>query len=79
MTLTLSPTTSMKSCSHWPNKFLGGRRKNNPWVTTEIMDLCYKRRELRHEKYTSLDSRTQYQKENREVKTKMKEAKVGCN
>ncbi|KAH3727489.1 hypothetical protein DPMN_053428 [Dreissena polymorpha] len=32
------------------------KKKNKPRVRTEIMDLCDKRRELRHEKYTSLDS-----------------------
>ncbi|KAH3819063.1 hypothetical protein DPMN_120793 [Dreissena polymorpha] len=39
------------------------------------MDLCDRRRELRHEKYTRLDSRTETQKANREVRNKMKEAK----
>ncbi|KAH3879426.1 hypothetical protein DPMN_003329 [Dreissena polymorpha] len=56
-------------------KLLGERRKNNPWVTTEIMDVSYKRRELRHEEYISLVSRTDYKKENRGVTQKMKEAK----
>jgi exonuclease III len=51
------------------------RRKNKPWVTNEILDLCDKRRELRHDKYTSQESRTEYQKANREVRKKMKEAK----
>ncbi|KAH3780671.1 hypothetical protein DPMN_158490 [Dreissena polymorpha] len=39
------------------------------------MDLCDKSREPRHEKFTSLDTRTNYQKANREVRKKMKEAK----
>ena len=50
------------------------RRKNKPWMTTKLMDLCYKRRELMHE-YTVLDSTANYQKANREVRKKMKEAK----
>ncbi|KAH3721466.1 hypothetical protein DPMN_064393 [Dreissena polymorpha] len=37
------------------------------------MGLCDKGRELRHDKYTSLDSRTNYQKANKKVRKKMKE------
>ena len=36
------------------------RRKIKPWMTTEIIDLCYKRRELSHEKYTSKDLRSSF-------------------
>ncbi|KAH3796891.1 hypothetical protein DPMN_150468 [Dreissena polymorpha] len=41
------------SYCHRPKKCLGERRKNKPWMTTEIMDLCDNRRDLRYEKYTS--------------------------
>ncbi|KAH3859402.1 hypothetical protein DPMN_102122 [Dreissena polymorpha] len=48
--------------------------KKKPWVTTEIMDLCDKRRELRHLQYNSLASRENYQKANMDLRKKMKEA-----
>ncbi|KAH3858259.1 hypothetical protein DPMN_100879 [Dreissena polymorpha] len=44
-------------------------------MTAEIIDLCENRIELRHQKNTSHESRTEYQKANREVRTTMKEAK----
>ena len=51
------------------------RRNNKQLVTTELVDLCDKRRELRHKKYTSLDYMTKYQKANREVRMKLKEVR----
>jgi len=33
------------------------KRKKQPWVTSEILDLCDKRRELRHEKYRDEETR----------------------
>ncbi|KAH3741353.1 hypothetical protein DPMN_048078 [Dreissena polymorpha] len=49
--------------------------KNKPSVTTDIIDLFDKTRDLMHEKYTSLASRANYQKANRDVRKKLKEAK----
>ncbi|KAH3810548.1 hypothetical protein DPMN_138942 [Dreissena polymorpha] len=54
-----------------PKKCRGEIRKNKPWVTIRIVDVCDKIRELRNEKYTSLVSRLKYQKANREVRKKM--------
>ena len=51
------------------------KRKKQPWVTSEILDLCDKRRELRHEKYRDEETRAEYQKTNREVRKRMKVAK----
>ena len=45
-------------------------------MTTEIMDLCDKRREVRREKFTSLDYRANYQNVNGHVRKTMKEAKA---
>ncbi|KAH3778671.1 hypothetical protein DPMN_180141 [Dreissena polymorpha] len=46
--------TYSMSYRHRPKKCLGEKRENKPWVTSEIMNLCDKRGELRHDKYTSL-------------------------
>ena len=43
------------------------RRNNRPWMTSKIIDLCDKRKELRH-KNTSLDSRAKYQNANCQVR-----------
>ena len=48
------------------------RGKNKPWVTVEIIKHSDKKRELRHEKYTIKESRTECQKANRDVRKKMK-------
>ncbi|KAH3842014.1 hypothetical protein DPMN_115502 [Dreissena polymorpha] len=49
----------MSYCHRPMDEALGRDRwKYKPCLTTDIMDLCYQRRELSHEKYTSIDSRT---------------------
>ncbi|KAH3712469.1 hypothetical protein DPMN_072171 [Dreissena polymorpha] len=42
-------------------------------MTTEIINLCDKRREVSHEEYTNLESMANYQKARSEVRKKMKE------
>ncbi|XP_071500074.1 uncharacterized protein [Diadema antillarum] len=51
------------------------QKRSKPWVTTEVLDLCDKRRELRHAKHTSHEARIQYREMNREVRKKVKAAK----
>ncbi|XP_076443965.1 uncharacterized protein LOC143282251 [Babylonia areolata] len=51
------------------------RKRIQPWVTNEVLDLCDKRRELRKKKHPSNEARTKHQQVNREVRTKMKAAK----
>ncbi|KAH3780981.1 hypothetical protein DPMN_158806 [Dreissena polymorpha] len=41
----------------------------------DIMNLCYKRSELRHQRYPSLDCRIEYKKGNGAVRKKMNEDK----
>ena len=50
-------------------------KKIQPWVTKEVLDLCDRRHELRGQKHTSEEAKVQYLQANREVRTKMKEAK----
>ena len=47
------------------------RKKIQPWVTNEVLDLCDKRRELRGAKHTNDEARRQYQQEHREVSQNM--------
>lgn len=57
-------------------KVLGRRRKKiQPWVTDEVLDLCDKRQERQGKKHSSEEVRVQYQKAHREVRRKMKAAK----
>ncbi|XP_076438257.1 uncharacterized protein LOC143277357 [Babylonia areolata] len=51
------------------------RKRIQPWVTNEVLDLCDKRRELRGKKHSSNEARTKHQQVNREVRMKMKAAK----
>ncbi|XP_071491824.1 uncharacterized protein [Diadema antillarum] len=51
------------------------QKRSKPWVTTVVLDLCDKRRELRHAKHTSHEARIQYREMNREIRKKMKAAK----
>ena len=51
------------------------RKKIQPWVTNEVLDLCDKRRELRGAKHTSDEARRQYQQVHREVRQNMRAAK----
>ena len=57
-------------------KVLGKRRKKiQPWVTNEVLDLCDRRRELRGKKHSSAEDRRRYQEAHHEVRKKMKETK----
>ena len=51
------------------------RKKIEPLVTNEVLDLCDKRRQLRQQKYTSTEAGLEYSKVNREVGKKMKTGK----
>ena len=53
------------------------RKKTQPWVTNEVLDLCHKRQrqQLKQQKYTSTEAELEYRKVNREVWKKMKAAK----
>ena len=51
------------------------RKKIQPWVTSEVLDLCDQRRRLKQQKYTSTEAGLEYGKVNREVRKKMKAAK----
>ena len=51
------------------------RRKIQPWTTNEVMDLCDKRRELKPHKRTGQKAAEEYKVINREIRTKMREAK----
>ena len=48
------------------------RKKIQPWITNETLDLCDQRRQL---KYTGTEAGLEYRKVNREVRKKMKAAK----
>ena len=51
------------------------RKKIQPWVTNEVLDLCNKRRELRKRKYANDKARMEYRQAHGEVRKKMKAAK----
>ena len=51
------------------------RKKRQPWVTNEILDLCDKKRDLKKTKHSSPEDATQYRKINSKVRAKMKDAK----
>ena len=51
------------------------RRKIQPWVTNEVLCLCDKRRVMKGKRHTSEQALANYQKTNREVRTKMRAAK----
>ena len=53
------------------------RKKIQPWVTNEVLDLCDQRRQLKQQKYKSTEAGLEYRKVNREVRKKMKAAKKG--
>ena len=50
------------------------RKKIQPRVTNQVMDLCDQRRRLRQQKYTSTETGLEYRKVNREVRKKMETA-----
>ena len=51
------------------------RKKNKPWVTEDILDLCDTRRELKKTKRVSPSAAQQYSVVNKDIRKKMKEAK----
>ena len=50
------------------------RRKNKPWITAEILDLCDKRRELRKNRFEPEGS-DKYKEVNNNIERCMKKAK----
>ena len=57
------------------NEILGKRRRiKKPWVTSDILDLCDKRRELKNKKGDT-DGRERYKRVNTEIRNIMKKAK----
>ena len=52
------------------------RRKIQPWVTNEVLDLCDQRRQLKQQKYANTETGLEHKQVNREVKKKMKAVKV---
>ena len=53
------------------------RRKIQPWVTNEVLDLCDQRRQLKQQKYANTETELEHKQVNREVRKKMKAVKVG--
>ena len=51
------------------------RKKNRPWVTSEVLDLCDERRKLKGMKHTSVTANTQYKIVHGNVRKKMRKAK----
>ena len=51
------------------------RKKIQPWVTNEVLNLFDQRRQLKQQKYTSTEAGLEYINVNREVGKKMKAAK----
>ena len=53
------------------------RKKIQPWVTNEVLDLCDQRRQLKQQKYANTETGLEHKQVNREVRKKMKAVKVG--
>ena len=51
------------------------RKKTQPWIPNEVLDLCDERRNLKGKRFTSPEAAEQYRKANRQVRTQMKKAK----
>ena len=51
------------------------RKKNRPWVTDEILDLCSTRKKLKSEKDRNLGAREQYRMVNNRIRREMRSAK----
>ena len=54
------------------------RKENKPWITDDILDLRDPRLDLKKTKKVYHEAAQQYNNVNRNVKTKMKEAKEKC-
>ena len=50
------------------------RKKIQPWVTNEFLDLWDQRRQLKQQKYTSTVAGLEYRKVSREVRKKAEDA-----
>ena len=53
------------------------RKKIQPWVTNEVLDLCDQRRQLKQQRYANTETGLEHKQVNREVRKKMKAVKVG--
>ena len=51
------------------------RKKKQPWVTNEVLDLCDKRRKLKGTRHTTPEAAEQYREANKTVHKRMLEAK----
>ena len=51
------------------------RKRNRPWVTDDILDLCTRRKELKSEKDRNLGAREQYRAVNSRIRREMRKAK----
>ena len=68
-------TTFNAAVTETASEILGKHcQKKKPWITAEILDLCYKRRELRKKRFKPEGSE-KYNEVNNNIKRCMKEAK----
>merc|ERR1712033_83519 len=51
------------------------RKKHQPWITDDVLDLCDKRRALKRTKHDSPDSAARYRETNNQVRSKMRDAR----
>ena len=56
---------------------MGQRKKIQPWVTNEVLELCNQRRQLKQQKCTSTQAGLQYRK-NEQRSQEEDEANKGC-
>ena len=76
MDLDMLTTTFNTAVTDTANEILGKHQPaKKPWVTTDILDLCDKRRELKKNKNKSVEGRAQYRTANQKIKKDMKKAK----
>ena len=70
------PKTTKEGLFSTVEEILGKqRKKDQPWVTSEVLDLCDQRRQVKQQKYTSTEAGLEYRIVDREVRKKMKAAK----
>ena len=71
-------TTFNTAVTETASEILGKHRQNKkPWVSAEILDLCYRRRELRKKRVEHGGSE-KYREVNNNIKRSMKKAKENC-
>ena len=51
------------------------RKKIQPWVTNEVLDLCEQKWQLKQQRHTRTEAGLRHRKVNKEVRNKMKTAK----